>query len=113
VPAVINVFNLGRVTQFDVETGGLLSTDANNVLWATFFSIVGGLIASGLGGAIGGAITRPANAHLYDEDVRTEVVDRPEHERAVDRPERDTVVVGEAEDADVDEDERARYNRAS
>ena len=114
VPAVLNVFNLGRVTQFDAETGGLLSTDANNVLWATFFSIVGGLIASGLGGAIGGAITRPANAHLYDDQgVRTtEVVDRPERERAVERPEGDTVVVGEAEDADVDEDERARY-RAS
>lgn len=104
VPAVLNVFNLGRVTQLDAETGGLLSTDGNNVLWATFFSIVGGLIASGLGGAIGGAITRPANAHLYDEAVRTEVVDRPEHD--------DTVVVGEPEDADVDEDERARY-RAS
>lgn len=113
VPAVLNVFNLGRVTQFDAETGGLLSTDGNNVLWATFFSIVGGLIASGLGGAIGGAITRPANAHLYDEAVRTEVVDRPERERAVDRPEHDdTFVVGEPEDADVDEDERARY-RAS
>lgn len=113
VPAVLNVFNLGRVTQLDAETGGLLSTDGNNVLWATFFSIVGGLIASGLGGAIGGSITRPANAHLYDEAVRTEVVDRPERERAVDRPEHDgTVVVGEPEDADVDEDERARY-RAS
>ena len=113
VPAVLNVFNLGRVTQLDAETGGLLSTDGNNVLWATFFSIVGGLIASGLGGAIGGAITRPANAHLYDEGAHTEVVDRPERDRAVERPERDTVVVGEAEDADVDEDERARYNRAS
>ena len=114
VPAVLNVFNLGRVTQFDAQTGGLLSTDANNVLWATFFSIVGGLIASGLGGAIGGAITRPANAHLYDEGVHTEVVDRPERDRAVERQEHDTVVVGEAEDApDVDEDERARYNRVS
>jgi hypothetical protein len=112
VPAVMNVFNLGRVTQLDAETGGLLSTDSN-VLWATFFSIVGGLIASGLGGAIGGAITRPANAQLYDEGVHTEVVDRPERDRAVERPERDTVVVGEAEDADVDEDERARFHRAS
>lgn len=113
VPAVMNVFNLGRVTQLDAEAGGLLSADGDNVLWATFLSIVGGLIASGLGGAIGGAITRPANAHLYDEGVRTEVVDRPERDRAVERPERDTVVVGEAEDTDADEDERARYHRAS
>jgi len=113
VPAVMNVFNLGRVAQFDAETGGLLSTDANNVLWATFFSIVGGLIASGLGGAIGGAITRPANAHLYDEGVGAEVADRPELQRPVERQERDTVVVGEAEDVDVDDEERARYHRAS
>jgi hypothetical protein len=110
VPAVLNVFNLGRVTQLDAETGGLLSTDSSNVLWATFFAIVGGLIASGLGGAIGGAITRPANAHLYDEGVQTDVVDRPERDRAVERPERDTVVVGEAEDTDED---RARHHRAS
>jgi hypothetical protein len=113
VPAVMNVLNLGRVTQLDAETGGLLSTDGNNVLWATFFSIVGGLIASGLGGAIGGAITRPANAHLYDEDVHTEVVDGPERDRAVERPERDTVVVGEADEGDVDEEDRARFHRAS
>jgi hypothetical protein len=111
VPAVLNVFNLGRVTQFDAETGGLLATGADNVLWATFFAILGGLVASGLGGAIGGLFTRPANAHLMDEDLRTHVVERPEPDTVVERPERDTVVVGEAED--VDEDERARYHRAS
>jgi len=112
VPAVMNVFNLGRVTQLEAQAGGLLSTDSN-VLWATFFSIVGGLVASGLGGAIGGAITRPANAHLYDEGVRTDVVERPDRDRPVERSDRDTVVVGEAEDVDADEDERARSHRAS
>jgi hypothetical protein len=112
IPAVMNVFNLGRVAQFDAETGGLLSTDADNVLWATFFSILGGLIASGLGGAIGGAFTRPANAHLYD-DVRTDVVERPERERVVERSDRDTVVVDEADEAEDVDDERAHYHRAS
>lgn len=66
VPAIFNVFNLGRVSQLDT-TGGLLNSNADTVLWATFFAIVGGLVASGLGGAIGGAFTRPANAHLIDE----------------------------------------------
>jgi hypothetical protein len=106
VPAVMNVFNLGRVTTLDTETSGLLGTASDTVLWAAFFSILGGLVASGLGGAIGGAVTRPANAHLFDEDVREDRTDVVEE-----RPERDTVVVGEAED--VDEDERARVHRAS
>jgi hypothetical protein len=108
VPAVMNVFNLGRVTQLDVESGGLLTTGADNVLWAAFLSIVGGLVASGLGGMIGGAITSPANAHLAD-DVRTEteVVERPVSD------DRDTVVVGEAEEVDEEEARSARYHRAS
>lgn len=106
VPAILNVFNLGRVTQLDVETGGLLSSDADTILWASFLSILGGLVASGLGGMIGGAITRPANAHLAD-DVRTEVVQR----RVSD--DTDTVVVGEAEDVDEEEARSARYHRAS
>lgn len=106
VPAILNVFNLGRVTQLDVETGGLLVSDADTILWASFLSILGGLVASGLGGMIGGAITRPANAHLAD-DVRTEVVQR----RVSD--DTDTVVVGEAEDVDEEEARSARYHRAS
>lgn len=106
VPAILNVFNLGRVTQLDVESGGLLASDADTILWASFLSILGGLVASGLGGMIGGAITRPADAHLAD-DVRTEVVQR----RVSD--DTDTVVVGEAEDVDEEEARSARYHRAS
>lgn len=64
IPAVINVLNLGRL--IDVDTGGLLATN-ETVWWATFFAIVGGLLASGIGGAIGGAFTRPANAQLTPE----------------------------------------------
>jgi hypothetical protein len=105
VPAIMNVFNLGRVTQLDVQ-GGLLASGADTVLWASFLSIVGGLVASGLGGMIGGAITSPANAHLAD-DVRTDVVERPVPDHT------DTVVVGEAEEVDEEETQSARYHRAS
>ena len=80
VPAILNVLNLGRVTAIDPSaTSALLDPNADNVLWATFAAIVGGLLASGLGGAIGGAITRPANAHLAEEVTtrESEVVDRP------------------------------------
>jgi hypothetical protein len=105
VPAIMNVFNLGRVTQLDVQ-GGLLASGADTVLWASFLSIVGGLVASGLGGMIGGAITSPANAHLAD-DVQTDVVERPVSDDT------DTVVVGEAEEVDEEEAQSARYHRAS
>jgi len=89
VPAVLNVFNLGRLNTLDTTTGGLLAQGDSTVLWATFASILGGLIASGLGGMIGGAMTRPANMHLTDaptvDERRTEVVDR-DRTLADDRP---------------------------
>jgi hypothetical protein len=93
VPAVFNVLNLGRVTPIDVDTGGLLASN-ENVWWATFFAIVGGLLASGIGGAIGGAVTRPANAQLT-----TEVA-----------PSRPDVVVVEDRDDRTERDERVRVH---
>jgi hypothetical protein len=108
IPATFNVFNLGRVVDLGTN-GGLLDPNADTVLWATFYAIVGGLVASGLGGAIGGAMTRPANAHLVDEQAEPTVVlgDRPA------RPdvEAPVVVVPEARTADervADEEETAR-----
>jgi hypothetical protein len=82
VPAILNVFNLGRVGTLDTTTGGLLAQSSDTVLWATFASILGGLVASGIGGMIGGALTRPANAHLMERSIGSEpgeddVVDRP------------------------------------
>lgn len=65
VPSILNVFNLGRVTQLSPDaTGGILGTGVDRALWATFWSVLGGLLACAIGGAIGGAITRPANADL-------------------------------------------------
>jgi hypothetical protein len=130
VPAILNVFNLGITTNTANATGGLLQTSDSTVLWATFASILGGLVAAGLGGMIGGAITRPANAHLIDTDTpvmqretTTPVVDREpvverettspvyEREPVMDRPTRPdiddrerTVVVtsdDDTEDTDV------------
>jgi hypothetical protein len=97
VPAVLNVLNLGRVEALDT-TGTLLDPGADTVLWATFLAIVGGLVASGLGGAIGGAVARPANAELVEGSMTTPLA-RPERPDLDD----DTVVVH-----DVDEDQRAR-----
>jgi hypothetical protein len=63
IPAVFNVFNLGRVSAITDETG-LTGSAADAALWASFWTILGGFLASGLGGMIGGALTMPANAQL-------------------------------------------------
>jgi hypothetical protein len=86
VPSLMNVFNLGRVTQLTdgTSTTGIIGID--NALWATFWSILGGLLASAIGGAIGGAVTKPANADLpattpiTERDVRVVVDDDREPE---------------------------------
>lgn len=103
VPAILNVLNFGRIEALD-PTGGLLDPSAETVLWATLLSIAGGLVASGLGGAIGGAFARPANANLVEEQVaRTdEMLDRPTRPDLEDR----TVVVH-----DVRDDEDATIRR--
>jgi hypothetical protein len=105
IPATFNVFNLGRVVELGT-TGGLLDPNADTVLWATFFAIVGGLVASGLGGAIGGAVTRPANTELAEP--MTSFDDRPARPD-VEAP--TVVVVPESRTANeraVDEEEAAR-----
>ncbi|MGH2673701.1 MAG: hypothetical protein ACRDHC_12060 [Actinomycetota bacterium] len=101
IPSILNVFNLGRVAQIEV-TGGLLGS-GEDVLWAAFLSILGGLVACGLGGMIGGALTSPANAHLVDDVEDTHVAERPDRDR--------TVVL---DDDDDHEDETTRvHHRAS
>jgi hypothetical protein len=54
IPSVLNIFGLGRVTS---ELDGGVVTNAN-ALWASFWTILGGFLAAGLGGAIGGAFAR-------------------------------------------------------
>lgn len=88
VPATMNVLNLGAVAEID--TVPLLQPTADTILWATFLSIAIGLVASGLGGAIGGALTRPANAHLVERAIE----DRPARPDVEER----TVVIREAQD---------------
>ena len=116
VPAILNVFNLGVTTGTANATGGLLASSDSTVLWATFASILGGLLAAGLGGMVGGAITRPANAHLIDTD--TPVVEREtttpvvERDPVVDRPmrpdvdDRDRTVVVTSDDETDDTEVR-------
>ena len=82
IPAVFNVFNLGRVTAIADGTT-LSSSGVDTALWASFWTILGGFIASGLGGLIGGAITMPANAQLGPMTAER-TVDVTDDERDVD-----------------------------
>jgi len=95
LPAVFNILNLGPVASID--EGGLIGTGVDDTLWATFFTILGGFLASGLGGLIGGAVTMPANAHLQ----RTDIVDE-DHDHVDVRDHDDD----HDHDHDDDEDER-------
>jgi hypothetical protein len=98
VPAILNVLNLGRVVDLDAAGGGLLDPRADTVLWATFIAIVGGLLTAGIGGAIGGAITSPANAELLERAaVDDDMVDRPTRPDLEER----TVVVHDVDDAET------------
>lgn len=88
LPSIFNVFNLGRVSSI-AEGTTLLDASVDGALWASFWTIFGGFVAAGLGGLIGGAITKPANAQVGPpmasvEPDRTEppvviVEDDPDH----------------------------------
>lgn len=104
VPATLNVLNFGRVTTLDTAADNWLGTADDMVLWATFLAILGGLVAAGLGGAIGGALARPANAGLTtDATMRTDSFERPARPDVGER----TVVVPDS--AAADDDEVVRY----
>jgi hypothetical protein len=102
IPAVFNVFNLGRVTAL-AEGTTLTSSGVDTALWASFWTILGGFVASGLGGLIGGAITMPANAQLGPMSA----------ERTVDVTDRDRDEADVDDDIDADRDERVVETRAS
>lgn len=113
VPSILNVFSLGRVTQLTQEgTGQILAQGVDTALWATFWAVLGGLVACALGGALGGAFTKPANAELA---VAAPIEDPNlghEHDRGVVRDHDTEVVPGEVEVHDDDTDD-LRRSRAS
>ena len=98
IPAVFNVFNLGRVTAI-AEGTTVTGSGVNTALWASFWTILGGFLASGLGGLIGGAFTMPANAQLTTmrddrlADDRDRVVEERDIDDDIDDDHRDETVV--------------------
>lgn len=60
IPSILNVFNLGAVV---TEATRNLANEGSTVLWASFWTLVGGFVAAGIGGAIGGAGSRGERTH--------------------------------------------------
>jgi len=79
IPSVLNIFGLDRVTT-GLDTGNVGNA---NALWATFWTILGGFVAAGLGGAIGGAVAREPGVVATSETEPT-VVDVNDHDDARD-----------------------------
>jgi len=96
IPAIFNLFNVGRVSAITDGTG-LAESVVDTALWASFWTILGGFLASGLGGMIGGALTTPANARLASVERTADAEYEEVHDDDVD------------EDIDADRDERVRY----
>jgi hypothetical protein len=57
IPSVLNVFGLRQIADQAVS-GRLLQPGDEAALWATFWTILGGFVAAGFGGLIGGLSTR-------------------------------------------------------
>ncbi|HEV8565202.1 MAG TPA: hypothetical protein VGR41_09820 [Actinomycetota bacterium] len=72
VPSILNLFNLGRVAT-EAATG-VVGLGADTALWASFWTIAGGFFAAGLGGAIGGAMSRGRNVRA---DIRRSTATDP------------------------------------
>jgi NADH:ubiquinone oxidoreductase subunit 6 (subunit J) len=70
IPAVLNVFGVGRLTQ-DVQTTQNTDPVVYGALWGTFWTILGGFLAAGIGGAIGGALTRDSDRVVRIDDATT------------------------------------------
>ena len=62
IPAILSVFNFNQIAT-NVQDATTTPADpvVYGALWGTFWTILGGFIAAGLGGAIGGAVTRDAD----------------------------------------------------
>lgn len=64
VPSVLNVFSLGRITNaVGGANGAILAPGVDSAMWASFWALLIGFFTAAIGGAIGGALTRPAEVY--------------------------------------------------
>jgi hypothetical protein len=69
IPAILNVFDAGQIAEGVQSSDAVASTSVGyDALWASFWTILGGFLAAGLGGAIGGQLTRDTEVVRVDDD---------------------------------------------
>jgi hypothetical protein len=98
IPALLNVFGLNQLVQTGATTANTLTNTSNDgTLWVSFWTLLGGFIAAGLGGMIGASFTRaePGAVNVNAPVIRRDVVTEPTTTR---RTTGDTVVVDENDD---------------
>jgi hypothetical protein len=73
IPAIFNVFNIDQITTQVQSATTPTDPAVFGALWGTFWTILGGFIAAGLGGTIGGAMTRSDDrvVRVDDEQMTT------------------------------------------
>jgi hypothetical protein len=97
IPALLNVFGLNALANGAATATTLSSRGSDGTLWVTFWTLIGGFVAAGLGGMIGASFTRaePGAVNVVQQPARRDVRTEPTMRRTD-----DTVV--------VDEDDRSR-----
>jgi hypothetical protein len=58
LPSLLNVFGLQNLTDQANSAARLTNSGSDGTLWVTFWTLLGGFVAAGIGGMIGGALTR-------------------------------------------------------
>lgn len=97
VPSLLNVFGLQNLTAQADSAARLANSGSDGTLWITFWTLLGGFVAAGIGGMIGAASTR---AETGGGPVVVNDVVAPAPQRPVTQPTRpqrtdDRVVVDE------------------
>jgi hypothetical protein len=98
IPAMLNVFGLNQLVSTGAATANTLTNTGNDgTLWVSFWTLLGGFIAAGLGGMIGASFTRaePGAVNVNRPVVRRDIATEPAMTR---RTTGDTVVVDETDD---------------
>jgi hypothetical protein len=98
IPSLLNVFGLDRLASGATTTSTLVSRGNDGTLWVTFWTLVGGFVAAGIGGVIGGVSSRAERVGpTVVADQRPIVREQPPAMRTGTLPPRspDTVVVDE------------------
>lgn len=69
IPAILNVFSVGQLASDVTTPAGTLDPTAADALWSSFWTILGGFLAAGIGGMIGGLLTRDDIVRVEGEQI--------------------------------------------